>query len=124
MKKELTCWILAVIFVLSTVAFAGEVSKYWQDLLRKPNQTWITQYGYNNESVLAFNVRSLLEVQNRIAQEVVALQAKVEALSDPNGLTLKSLKLCPHCKPGIVPILMPNQYQICQEHPNDSNEVK
>ncbi len=62
------------------------VSKYWQDVIRKPNQTWITQYGYNNESVLAFNVRSLLEVQNRMAQEVVALTAKVEALSvsDPN----------------------------------------
>ena len=84
-KRWLVVFVLALTFIVA-VAVAQEpaVKRYWQDVLRKPNQTWIQQYGYDNESVLAFNVRSLLEVQNRIAQEVVALQAKVKALSDPN----------------------------------------
>ena len=76
--------IVVALIAACSMALAQPVSKYWQDVLRKPNQTWIQQYGYDNESVLAFNVRSLLEVQNRIAQEVVALQSNVEALSDPN----------------------------------------
>ena len=59
------------------------VSKYWQDVLRKPSQAWIELYGYNNESVLAFNVRSLLEVQEALAREVTALQADVKALKSP-----------------------------------------
>jgi len=77
--------IIALILALITVTFgaAAPVSRYWQDVLRKPNQAWIEVYGHREDSVLAYNVRTLLEVQNRIAQEVVALQAKVEAL-DPN----------------------------------------
>lgn len=63
------------------------------------------------------------ENQETMARTIVALEADVQALEthDPNSLILK---LCPHCKPGIVPICIPNQYQICQEHPNDPNEVK
>ena len=91
MKKKiaLIMAIIALLLAIGTFAFgaAAPVSKYWQDVIRKPNQTWIAQYGYNNESVLAFNVRSLLEVQNRMAQEVLALTARVEALSDPNEVT-------------------------------------
>ncbi len=83
MKKAFVVFIVIAIIGTFTIA-QPVVSKYWQDVIRKPNQTWIAQYGYNNESVLAFNVRSLLEIQNRMAQEVIALTAQVEALSDPN----------------------------------------
>lgn len=69
--------------VLCLCLGAQPASKYWQDVLRKPNQAWIERYGYNNESVLAFNVRSLLEVQETMARTIAALQADVEALESP-----------------------------------------
>ncbi len=138
MKKAFVIGIvLIVLIVLCSLALAAQpVLKYWQDVLRKPNQTWQSQYGPNmpevanlilavqdfadamakNDSDLAFNVRSLLEVQNRIAQEVVALQAKVEA-HDPNGL---HIQLCKEC--GRV---SPFDLLFCSGHdPNGPNEVK
>ncbi len=80
-KAAMLIALLAILLLLSAVCLAAQpVSKYWQDVLRKPNQTWIELYGYNNESVLAFNVRSLLEVQESMARTIVSLQADVEAL--------------------------------------------
>ena len=76
--------ILIGIVLCLCLGAVAPVSRYWQDVLRKPNQQWIETYGHREDSILAFNVRSLLEVQNRIAQELVALQAKVDAL-DPNA---------------------------------------
>lgn len=83
MKKAFVVFVVIAIIGTFTIA-QPVVSKYWQDVLRKPNQTWINRYGYNAESVLAFNVRSLLEVQNNMGKELVGLKAIVEALSDPN----------------------------------------
>jgi hypothetical protein len=80
MKKGI---VIGIVLCLCLGA-AQPISKYWQDVIRKPNQTWIEQYGYDNESVLAFNVRSLLEVQNNMARELVELKAQVASLADPN----------------------------------------
>lgn len=102
-NKEIVCLVAGMLVILCLGA-ASPSSKFWQDVLRKPSRTWQAQYDRNmpevtnllvaiqdvfdamakNDLDLAFNVRSLLEVQNRMAQEVVALNAKVEALSDPN----------------------------------------
>ena len=83
--------ILIGIVLCLCLGAAAPVSKYWQDVIRKPNQVWITAYGYNNESVLAFNVRSILEAQDAMARQIVALKATMEALqvdvnepTDPN----------------------------------------
>ena len=81
-NREILCLVAGMILMLCLGA-AAPVSRYWQDVLRKPNQAWIEAYGHREDSILAYNVRTLLEIQNRMAQEVVALQAKVEAL-DPN----------------------------------------
>lgn len=83
-KRWIVVFVLALTFIVA-VAVAQEpaVKRYWQDVLRKPSQAWIELYGYNNESVLAFNVRSLLEVQESMARTILALQADVEALESP-----------------------------------------
>ena len=82
MKKAFVLFV--VLATIGTFSIAQPtVSKYWQDVLRKPNQAWIERYGYRNESVLAFNVRSLLEVQESMARTMAALQAEVKALESP-----------------------------------------
>lgn len=102
MKKAFV--VFAVIATIGTFSVAQPiVSKYWQDVLRKPNQAWSQNYdrtmpevtavtGAINDLVaalakkdsdLAFNVRSLLEVQESMARTILALQADVEALESP-----------------------------------------
>lgn len=43
------------------IGIVQTVSKYWQDVLRKPNQVWIKLYGYNNESVQESMARTIVE---------------------------------------------------------------
>ncbi len=82
MKKAFVVFI--VIAVIGTFTIAQPiVTKYWQDVILKPNQGWIASYGYNNESVLAYNVRSLLARQQVTMREVATLKAQVEALMTP-----------------------------------------
>jgi len=95
--------VLVILCFAALVLGAQPVSKYWQDVIRKPNQTWQSQYSNNmpqvtnlivaiqdvfdtmakNDSDLAFNIRSILEIQTRLAQEVVTLNAIVKTLTDP-----------------------------------------
>ncbi len=102
MKKAFVVFIVVAVIGTFTIA-QPIVSKYWQDVLRKPSQAWQSQYSRNmsevtnlmvaiqdvfdviakNDSDIAFNVRSLLEVQESMAQMIVALQADVEALENP-----------------------------------------
>ena len=85
MKKGIVIGLLlGIALALVVGAAVPQAPKYWQDLIQKPDQEWIEAYGYNNESVLAFNVRRLLQVQNFIAQEMMTLKAQVKTLSDPN----------------------------------------
>jgi len=79
----LAIFALCMIFGAKVVWGGQPTTKYWQDVIRKPSQAWIELYGYNNESVLAFNVRSLLEVQEAMAGSIVALRADIEALKGP-----------------------------------------
>ncbi len=60
-------------------------TKYWQDVILKPNQGWIESYGYRGESVLAYNARSMLVAQQAQGQRIAALEKVVFA--DPNGVT-------------------------------------
>ena len=59
MKKGI---LIGVVLTLCLGAIAPR-AKYWQDVILKPNQGWIESYGYGGESVLGYNVRSLLVVQ-------------------------------------------------------------
>lgn len=112
MKKAFVVFTIIAIIGTFTIAQPA-VSKYWADVIRRPNQTWIQRYGYDNESVLAFNVRSLLENQEVMARTIVALTAKAEA-HDPNGL---HIQICNECGKAV-----PFQVVLCDGH--DPNEVK
>jgi len=85
MKKNVLL-IVAISALLITMAYGAQAPlKFWQDVLRKPTQAWRNAYGHREDSVLAYNVRSILEVQDAMANEVVALRAIVDAhLKDPN----------------------------------------
>jgi len=61
----------------------SKVPKYWQDTILKPEQAWIEAYGYNNESVLAYNVRSLIRVAQQQEIVITALKKELDALSEP-----------------------------------------
>ena len=94
--------VLAIIAVVIVVALAAclcmgaaaPVSKYWQDLILKPEQAWIERYGYNNESVLAYNVARIIKLGNaqgmeiqRLKERVARLEAdlKPKPVADPNS---------------------------------------
>jgi hypothetical protein len=76
------------------IAAAAPVKKYWQDQLLKPDQAWIEAYGYNGESILAYNARSLVLLANQngpairqLSEQVVELDKRLKALEpivDPN----------------------------------------
>jgi hypothetical protein len=70
-----------VIGMLLTLCLGAARSKYWQDVLLKPNQAWIESYGHNPDSVMAYNVRKLIEAQSAANKEITALKL---SLSDPN----------------------------------------
>ncbi len=94
MKKAFVVFIVIATVGTFTIAqpLAQSVKKYWQDVILKPNQGWIASYGYNGESVLAYNVRSLLARQQVTMREVATLKAQVAALmtpvdvNEPNGV--------------------------------------
>jgi len=81
-----------MIAVLLCAGAASPQKKYWQDQLAKPDQAWIEAYGYQGESLLAFNVRQLITAVNRhdqgirrMAQEMLAMDKELKALTgDPN----------------------------------------
>jgi len=52
-------------------AASNRTPKHWQDLLLRLDQPWINAYGYNPESVLAFNVR-----KNNLFIGAVSTQSK------------------------------------------------
>lgn len=79
--------ILAIIVVLIVavaaclcIGAAAPVSKYWQDLLLKPEQAWIERYGYNNESVLAYNTARIIKLSNNQGLEIQRLQERIDKL--------------------------------------------
>lgn len=73
MKKGI---LIAVLLCLCLGAASKKAPKYWQDTILKPEQAWIEAYGYNNESVLAYNVRSLIRIAQQ--QEIVITALKNE----------------------------------------------
>lgn len=65
-------------------AATKKVPKYWQDVILRPEQAWIEAYGYNNESILAYNVRSLILIAKQQEEVISALKKELDALTDPN----------------------------------------
>ena len=83
MKKGI---LIGILLCLCLGAAANKVSKYWQDVILKPEQAWIEAYGYNNESILAYNVRSLILIARQQKEVITALKKEMDALSDPNNV--------------------------------------
>ncbi len=81
MKKGI---LIGILLCLCLGAATKKVPKYWQDTILKPEQAWIEAYGYNNESILAYNVRSLIRVAQQQEIVITALKKELDALSDPN----------------------------------------
>ncbi len=79
--------VLLVMFCLG--AAAKKVPKYWQDVILKPEQAWIEAYGYNNESILAYNIRSLILIAKQHEEVILALKKELDALTDPNDPNVK-----------------------------------
>ena len=76
--------ILIGILLCLCLGAAKKVPKYWQDVILKPEQAWIEAYGYRNESILAYNVRSLILIAKQQEQVITALKKELDALNDPN----------------------------------------
>jgi len=81
MKKGI---LIGILLCLCLGAAAKKAPKYWQDIILKPEQAWIEAYGYNNESILAYNVRSLIMIAKQQEVVISALKKELDALSDPN----------------------------------------
>ena len=78
-----------IIFILLCVGFGAasqKVPKYWQDVILKPEQAWIEAYGYNNESILAYNVRSLILIARQQEAVITALKKELDALTEPKEI--------------------------------------
>lgn len=87
MKKQLIAIALAACLCMGA---AAPVSKYWQDVILKPEQAWIKLYGYNNESVLAYNTARIIQLSNNQGSEIARLKdrvAKLEADLKPKPVT-------------------------------------
>ncbi len=80
MKKGI---LIGILLCLCLGAVAKKVPKYWQDIILKPEQAWIEAYGYNNESILAYNVRSLILIAKQQEEVISALKKELDALSEP-----------------------------------------
>jgi hypothetical protein len=97
-------WVLilgavCILAIISSVTSSRDTSEitvpeklYWQDRLDKPEQKWIEQYGYNNDSILAYNILKLWQInQNykrvieQLDREILKLQQRVTALESKNG---------------------------------------
>ena len=83
MKKGI---LIGIVLCLCLGAASQKVSKYWQDIILKPEQAWIEAYGYNNESILAYNVKSLIRIAQQQEKVITALKKELDALSDPNEI--------------------------------------
>ena len=81
MKKGI---LIGILLCLCLGAAAKKVPKYWQDTILKPEHAWIEAYGYNNESILAYNVRSLILIAKQQERVITALKKELDALSNPN----------------------------------------
>ena len=140
MKKAFAVFIAIAIIGTFTIA-QPIVSKYWQDVLRKPSQTWEQSYGSTmsevaavnvamselvaaiakKDSDLAFNVRSLLESQEAMARRITALQVDVEALETTDKRVVAIEKVVKALTwDGVQIYFDPNQ----SVNVNDPNEVK
>ena len=111
-KKSTIISLAAVLIIASPIAVllsmgaAAPVSKYWQDLLLKPGQAWIENYGYNNESVLAYNVARIIQLDNTQGREIERLQERIKSIEENYAI-----------KPEKV-------WESVIADPNDPNEVK
>ena len=56
--------------------------RYWQDMLRKPTQRWINEFGYNDEILVAYNLQALINAVNNQTRAIVALRDKVLELEE------------------------------------------
>lgn len=81
MKKGI---LIGILLCLCLGAAAKKVPKYWQDIILKPEQAWIEAYGYNNESILAYNVRTLILIAKQQEEVITALKKELDNLTDPN----------------------------------------
>ena len=94
MRKGILNRIIFVGFVVSAILLwvniivvaSDKVPKYWQDIILKPEQAWIEAYGYNNESILAYNVRSLILIAKQQEEVITALKKELDALSEPKEI--------------------------------------
>lgn len=87
MKKGIIVGILIssiMLCVYKEIKASDKVPKYWQDIILKPEQAWIKAYGYNNESILAYNVKSLIRIAQQQEKVIKALKKEMDDLSDPN----------------------------------------
>ena len=83
MKKGI---LIGILLCLCLGAAAKKVPKYWQDVILKPEQAWIEAYGYNNESILAYNVKSLIRIAQQQEKVIAALKKELDALSEPKEI--------------------------------------
>lgn len=79
MKKGI---IIGILLCLCLGAASKKTQRYWQDTILKPEQAWIEAYGYNNESVLAYNIRSLIKVAQQQEIVLTALKKELDALTN------------------------------------------
>ena len=101
MKKIIV--LICVLFCITVIIaqpMRPQEPKYWQDILPRPNQKWIEDYGHGNEQQLAYTCARIINSygaqQKQIAQlmeRTKELKARIEALealkdtidgSDPN----------------------------------------
>lgn len=84
-KKEIGIIVFGLLLLLiaGILAASDKAPKYWQDIILKPEQAWIEAYGYNNESILAYNVKSLIRIAQQQERVIAALKKELNALSDP-----------------------------------------
>lgn len=66
------------------------MKEYWQDKIAKPDQAWIEAYGYNDASILAFNVRRLYALCQAYQGAIQQLDAEVTKLE--KRLNVKSVE--------------------------------
>jgi hypothetical protein len=83
MKKGI---LIGIVLCLCLGAAVSKAPKYWQDIILKPEQAWIEAYGYNNESILAYNVKSLIRIAQQQEKVIAALKKELDALTEPKEI--------------------------------------
>jgi len=56
--------------------------RYWQDVLRKPTQRWINEFGYSDELLVAYNLQALHKAVNNQGRAIIALRNKIVELEE------------------------------------------